>query len=61
MNSDSPCRTCSHLTTLLITDDSWAGRQYMDDCEEGTPQPPFGSEYGCYLYDERKPYEDDDL
>ena len=53
MNSDSPCYTCTHRTTMVVTDDCWAGRQYMDDCEECIPQPPFGSEYGCYLYDER--------
>ena len=49
MTQDSPCRDCVHRTAEEITDGLW-----LDECEEDIPQPPFGSEWGCWMYEKRK-------
>jgi hypothetical protein len=57
MKSDSVCWTCTHCVSYTVTEDYWAGRQYDEDCEEGSEQ--FMAPEGCYCYEERKEYEDD--
>ena len=54
---DSPCRECLHCGPVVITEDYWAGRQVDEDCEEGAPNGVFLSEWGCWMYQERREHE----
>ena len=51
---NSPCEDCIHCTSVVVTEDYWAGRQYEDDCKGGAPVDVFMSEWGCWRYQERK-------
>ena len=57
MKSDSVCWDCKHCVSTVVTEDYWAGRQYGEDCEEGSEQ--FMMSEGCWYYEERK--DEDDL
>ena len=48
MNFLSPCKDCRHRVLDEVTDGLWS-----DECEEEAPEGVFGSDWGCFRYEER--------
>jgi hypothetical protein len=47
MNFLSPCKDCRHRLLEEVTDGLW-----FDECEEDAPEGVFGSDWGCFRYEE---------
>ena len=49
MTQDSPCLDCKFYYEEQIEQ-----HLYLPECYEDVPEPPFGSEWGCWMFEKRK-------